>query len=77
MKRKIEKRTRSTRFWINDLRYQFWCDVTKFGDKLSDCAARRMEKALDKRFEVLKESVIDCSDSIRGDVRRICKETSL
>ena len=77
MKYKIKKRTRTTRFWLNDLSYQFWSDLTKIGDKISDYANERMEEAREKRFKVLKESVIDCSDSIRTDVKKVCEDTML
>ena len=77
MKYEIKKRTRTTRFWLNDLSYQFWSDLTKVGDKLSDFAAERMEEARNKRIKALKESVIDCSDSIRADVKKVCEDTML
>ena len=77
MKYEIRKRTRTTRFWLSDLSYQFWSDITKVGDKLSDFASERMTKARDKRLKVLRESVVDCSDTIRNDVKKVCKDTML
>lgn len=73
----LGKRTRTLRIFLNDLGYQIWNDLTKASVCFVKFADKQRKKSLEKRTGVLRETLIDCSDTIRTDVKKICDEIGL